>query len=185
MNGQGELFGVSTMARDATFLGRHRLKLSRDWAEGRRALVIGCNPSAADAMRDDPTSRWWNRWFSHAGFGGYDAVNLYPFCTASPLECRKIASAISDDDQAALDRNLDLIVALARSADQIFACWGAIAWDRDWIAHVCNQIGVSAGSEMILWCWGQTKDGAPKHPLARGKHRIEPRVQPEIWLRLR
>jgi hypothetical protein len=33
-----------------------------------------------------------------------------------------------------------------------------------------------------IWCWGTTTSGAPKHPLARGKHRI-PVDQPAILWR--
>lgn len=170
----------------AEFHGDNRLTLSREWGSGPRALVIGCNPSTADAYRDDPTSHWWNRWFNLYGFGGYDAVNLYPFCTSSPAECRQIVETI---DGGALDVrdalhfvNLPHVVAKAKAADKVFVCWGAIAWDQEWIEHVIEQIQFGEAPYPDLWCWGKTSSGAPKHPMARGKHRI-PADQPAILWR--
>ena len=180
---QGELFESVKIRRDAHFEGPHRIRLSRDWDVGRRAMVIGCNPSNADAHSDDPTSRWWNKWFKQAGFGGYDALNLYPFCTSRPRACRQIVECMTEAEHAALFKiNLPALVEVGHGADQIFVCWGAIAWDQKWIATVCDEIKQAIGQPADLWCWGKTKVGAPKHPLARGAHRIAFDQQPEIWL---
>jgi hypothetical protein len=170
---QGDFFDTSLIKRDATFVGDYRIKLSRDWDEGSRALVIGCNPSTANALNDDPTSRWWNAWFKQAGFGGYDAANLYPFCTSSPTECRAIVEDNSSETKRALHEiNMPALVEMSRSAKSVFVCWGAIAWDAAWVAMVSGEIMKARHREPTLWCWGTTQSGAPKHPLARGKHRI-------------
>lgn len=180
---QADLFEADCVKRDAYFVGSYRIRLSRDWATGRRAMVIGCNPSNADALKDDPTSRWWNHWFKRAGFGGYDAFNLYPFCTSSPKACREIAANLTAEDHAALfELNLPSLIEAARSADQIFVCWGAIAWDNDWIAKVSRDVVTVAQHDNALWCWGTTMDGSPKHPLARGRHRISAEQPAEVWV---
>jgi hypothetical protein len=162
--------------RNAEFHGKNRLTLSRTFGPGPRALVIGCNPSDADALRDDPTSIWWNRWFEADGFGGYDAVNLYPICTSSPAECRRIVAATDHGARDVRDDihfvNLAHIVAKAKAASKVFVCWGAIAWDIDWVEHVVEAIQSGEAPCSELWCWGTTQSGAPKHPMARGKHRI-------------
>ena len=180
-----DLFGDKPRA-GAVFSGSNRLTLWREWGSGPKACVIGCNPSTADATKDDPTSRWWNRWFLQNGFGRYDAVNLYPFCTSSPAECRKIVGAI---DRGAWDVrdalhfvNLPHVVSMAKAAAQVFVCWGAIAWDDVWIEHVIEEIQSGEPPYPDLWCWGTTASGAPKHPLARGAHRI-PVDQPAIMWR--
>lgn len=187
MSGHVDLLGDPVLKRSARFLRPGvRLVLSRDWSPGPRALVIGCNPSDADASKDDPTSRWWNNWFRLFGFGGYDAMNLYPFCTSSPAACRRIV----DDADGGLDygardelhfANLPLLVQKAKSAHQAFVCWGAIAWDNVWIEHVVEEIQSGVAPYPDLWCWGQTLGGAPKHPLARGAHRIAPDQRPILW----
>ncbi len=182
-----DLFGVPVMHRSAEFNGDGvRIKLTRNWGPGPRALVIGCNPSDAGGKKvDDPTSLWWNAWFQLYGFGGYDAANLYPFVTPDPAACRKIADWHLTDDWWARDQmqivNLPAVVAMAKAADQVFVCWGNIAWDHDWIEHVVEGIQTGDAPWPDLWCWGKTNSGAPKHPMARGKHRISKDQKPILW----
>lgn len=182
---EADLLGHPVMRRSADVRGRLRIRLTREWGSGPRACVIGCNPSTADALKEDPTSRWWNAWFELFGFGAYDAANLYPFRTSSPAECRRIVDGIDDGDWAARDglhfTNLPELVRLAKSADQVFVCWGAIAWDDMWIEHVVEEIQTGEEPWPDLWCWGMTKAGAPKHPMARGKHRIPHDQKPILW----
>lgn len=181
-----DLFGEPVLRRTAHFPSPGiRARLTRDWAPGPRAFVLGCNPSDADAEGDDPTSRWWNRWFAFFGFGGYDAGNLYPFCTSDPQLCRKRAEeAIGGpawDDQDALFANRDAVARMAKAADQVFVCFGAIAWDAGWIQEVVEAIQSGPAPWPDLWCWGVTASGAPKHPMARGAHRIDPQQRPILW----
>ncbi len=181
-----DLLGDPIVRRDAVFHGKGcRLVLSRDWGPGPRALAIGCNPSDASHLRDDPTSHWWNTWFRWAGFGGYDAMNVYPFITSSPAECRRIVDGIEGGDWDARDAlhfvNLPLLVERAKAAHQVFVCWGNIAWDAVWLDHVVEAIQAGEPPYPHLWCWGLTQSGSPKHPLARGKHRIPREQQPILW----
>jgi hypothetical protein len=180
-----DLFGEPMLRRSAHFpCDGVRQRLSRDWGPGPRAFVLGCNPSAADAMSDDPTSRWWNRWFAFFGFGGYDAGNLYPFCTASPVECRqRVEEAWGGEwyDRDQLHANLDAVATMAKRADHVFVCYGAIAWDDLWISEVLEAIQSGPAPWPDLWCWGTTVAGAPKHPLARGRHRIDPYQRPVLF----
>lgn len=180
-----DLFGNDVMQRDAIFSGDDRIELVRRWGPGPTACVIGCNPSTANALQDDMTSRWWNAWFRLFGFGGYRAVNLYSFCTSSPTECRKRAEWWKTDDWFARDAlhnvNLPHVVEVAKAADQVFVCWGNIAWDFDWIEHVVDHIQTGEEPWPDLWCWGKTGSGAPIHPAARGKHRIPKDQKPVLW----
>ncbi len=179
-----DLFGDPYIRRDAEFAGEHRISIDRWWdGVGPTAFVLGCNPSDADARRDDPTSRWWNAWFRLYGFRGYRAGNLYPFCTSSPAECRKIADWHNNGPdwhaRDAIQHNLSRVVEMAKAADKVFVCFGGIAWDDDWINHVVEEIQTGEEPWPDLWCWGETASGAPKHPMARGLHRI-PRDQPAL-----
>ena len=182
-----DLLGEPVLRRSARFhSSNERIDLMRDWGPGPRALVIGCNPSTADASKDDPTSRWWNTWFSSHGFGGYSAMNLYPFCTSSPSECRMLVERIDAGlDWSGRDTlhfvNLPALVSAAKTAKQVFVCWGAIAWDDAWIEHVVEEIQSGVAPYPNLWCWGKTASGAPKHPLARGVHRIDRNQAPILW----
>lgn len=186
MSAAVDLFGDPYIRRSADFPypGARRM-LSRWWAPGPRALVIGCNPSAADALKDDPTTHWLNAWFQLFGFAGYNLMNLYPFCTSSPAECRRIVDGASFGDWHTRDMmqfvNQPALVQAAKAAPQVFVCWGAIAWDDVWIDHVVEEIQSGTAPWPDLWCWGTTASGKPKHPLARGKHRIARDQAPILW----
>jgi hypothetical protein len=181
-----DLFGHEMMHRSARFVGDGRIELRRKWGPGPTACAIGCNPSDAGAYKDDPTTHWWINWFRLFGFGGFVAVNLYPFVSASPDQCRRrvdaaeVGADCGDRDLLHLV-NLPAVVEAAKAADQVFVCWGNIAWDQDWIDHVVEAIQTGEAPYPDLWCWGYTASGAPKHPMARGAHRIARDQKPILW----
>lgn len=182
-----DLLGQPIMQRRADFHGTNcRLKLHRRWGPGSIACVIGHNGSTADGTTEDPTTHWWNRWFATYGFGGYVAVNLYPWMSPSPADVYAIVDEIYGGvNWGARDElhyiNLDAVRVEAKAAHQVFVCWGVIARDRDWIEHVIEEIQSGEGPYPDLWCWGKTASGAPMHPMARGKHRIAPDQAPILW----
>lgn len=183
---QSDLFVRDPIARSAKFVDGCRVELKREWGSGPRACVIGHNPSAANADKDDPTSKWWNRWFNHYGFGSYIAGNLWPFCTASPAECHQRVERVNNGlDWAGRDLihfvNLPHLVQTAKAAEQVFVCWGGMTKDDAWIEHVVEEIQTGIEPYPDLWCWGKTKAGAPTHPMARGLHRIDPLQAPILW----
>lgn len=185
---QSDLFSKDAISRSAKFVADCRIELHRSWGSGPRACVIGHNPSAANGDKDDPTSKWWNRWFNHYGFGSYVAVNLWPFCTSSPAECHKRVSRVNDGlDWGGRDLihfvNLPAVVKAAKEAAQVFVCWGGMANDDAWIEHLIEEIQTGVEPYPDLWCWGTTGAGAPKHPMARGHHRIDPLQAPILWRR--
>ena len=164
-----------------------RFSLTRIWGDSNapRPLWLGHNPSDASETRDDPTSwriiHFCRRW----GQPGYDLGNLYPFVTSDPAECRRIADwEANGPDWWARDQlwhNLSHLEKLAAKASMIVACFGDIARDQDWIDHVIEEISCAASEPVPIYCLGTTKSGAPKHPMARGKHRVPNDQQPIIW----
>ncbi|MDE1914682.1 MAG: DUF1643 domain-containing protein [Sphingomonadales bacterium] len=180
-----DLFGQPFIQRRADVSGDCRWTLTRKWGAGLTACVIGHNPSTADGTKDDPTSRWWNAWFQRFGFGGYVAVNLYPWRSANPADVYARVDGIDRGDWAARDElylsNLGMVVDHAKRADQVFVCWGAIARECLWLDQVIEEIQTGEAPYPDLWCWGKTDSGAPKHPLARGKHRIPADQKPILW----
>lgn len=182
-----DLFGGPLIKRSAVFSGpRIRRVLTREWDETLpRALVIGNNPSDAGAEREDNTSRWWNRWFMHWGFGAFDAMNTNPFVTSDPAEAHRIAEMAWEGpnwhDRDELHRNISAVGRAAKKADKVFVCWGAIARDDMLIEAIIEAIQGEEEPWPHLWCWGKTKHGAPTHPMARGKHRIDPLAPAILW----
>jgi hypothetical protein len=187
-------FHGGLVEREARFSGYGRVELRRRWAlHGPVAAVVGCNPSVAGSQRvdgserDDPTSTWLINWFREHGFAEYRLVNLYPFVTSSPKECRRKADWLNNGPdwyaRDALHHNLAEMLKVVKAVDQVFVCWGAIAWDDGWIDHVVEEIQSGEAPYPALWCWGSNADGSPKHPMARGRHRIRSGQKPILWRR--
>lgn len=77
--------------------------------------------------------------------------------------------------------NIEAVARMAKAADQVFVCFGAIAWDDVYIEEVLEAITSGPAPWPDLWCWGTNADGSPKHPMARGAHRIPADQKPIIW----
>ena len=187
-----DLFGVpfaDTIARSANLsrCGAYRFTLIRTWSsEGGHVCFIGLNPSTADHRQDDPTVRRWTHFARSWGYGGFTAVNLYPLRTSSPAECRKWAGpAMAGPDWGARDAllyvNLPLLVREAKAAALVVACWGAVAWDLEFVDHVIEEITNGEEPWPDVHCFGLTADAAPLHPMARGRSRIRDQAKPVLW----
>lgn len=164
------------MKRSAVICGPndcYRYELRRIW-DDRRPLLVVCmlNPSTADGEKEDPTllalihfARLW-------AYGGLLIVNLSAYRASHPSEMWKADDPVGPD-------NHDYLRAALRYASEnggrALAAWG--------------NVGHSAGKflrEAEIWqvdliCLGVTKDGCPKHPMARGRHRIPRDQQPVMW----
>lgn len=145
--------------RLATIEGKHRYDLTRAWGAGPPICWVMLNPSTADGLQDDPTI--WNimcrslRW----GFGSLVVVNVYSFRSSSPAEMKKWRRTWDDSRW----ENRDRAEVHIKRCEMTIAAWGAHALNED--------VGYLLGMEPpTLHCLGTTIDGAPKHPLARGKH---------------
>lgn len=177
-----EITRGATFARD----GQNRLTLTRAWNDALpKVCFIGLNPSTADHLGDDPTVRRWIHFARAWGYGGFVAVNLYPFRSATPAECRKWADWESNGpDWYARDdilSNIDVIAREAKAADLVVACWGNNAWDDTLVEHVIESVMDGEEPWPSLYWFGGTKSGAPIHPMARGKHRIPDHRLPLVW----
>ena len=116
------------------------------------------------------------------GYGGLCVVNLYPFRSSSPAECRRWAAWKNNgpdwDARDVLQKNALTVGALAQRAALTVAAWGAATWATNWAEQLIED-----HLPERLFCLGTTTDGAPKHPLARGKHRVPDDVVPVRWCR--
>lgn len=151
------------MSAIISLCGAYRYELERQLypltTTRRRWLVVMLNPSIADARRNDPT--------------------------ITELMRRAVADDASDPRELALygnpigpenDHHLHL---LAERADVIIVAWGAHPMAK------ARERGVVAILQSYhqgqLLCLGTTADGSPKHPLARGRHRIPRDFAPVPW----
>lgn len=175
------------MNRGAVYSADHTLRftLTREWAEGPRACYIGHNPSTAGHELDDPTSLAWVHFAKAQGFGGYTAVNLYPFRSPDPKACHRWAQYEKNgpdwEARDALMKNVSVVLDVAKRADIVVAAWGALAIDDSWVENVIEEIQSGIAPYPDIYCLGRTLAGDPKHVMARGKHRIPRDQRFEVW----
>lgn len=191
MVANADLFGVAftdTIKRSADIsrCGFFRWTLNRTWSsEGGHVCFIGLNPSTADHRKDDPTVCRWMHFARSWGYGGFTAVNLYPFRHSSPAHCRSWSRwQDSGPDFYVRDRlwaNERVIVEEAKRAALVVACWGGGTWDPEYVEHVLEQVETGEAPWPTIHCFGRTKDGSPIHPMARGRARIPNHAQPQVW----
>jgi hypothetical protein len=168
--------GGATYSKDNSL----RFSLSREWGDGPCVVYIGHNPSTAGHETDDPTSLAWVDLAKANGCTRYVAVNLYPFRSSDPQECRRWAAWEKNGPdwwaRDSIHQNMGLVADEAKKADIVVACWGALAQDDAYVEAVIEEIQSGVEPCPQIYCVGTTISGAPKHPLARGKHRV-PRDQ--------
>lgn len=172
-------FGSAEFSINGDF--RHRL--DRWWAPGPRALVCMANPSKAGAHDNDATI--WNliALVRALGYPGFTAVNWLPYIATKPADLYDWRNALAESDGPGY-RNihelaLRTIVDLTGDAAARFIAWGNLVPD---VAHTTAVLrAMSRGGAYDLLAFGLTKDGIPKHPAARGVHRLVPGATPVIW----
>ena len=140
-------------------------------------LVAMFNPSTADGQTDDPTISLLCQIASHNGYGGIVVVNGIPLRSSKPAEAVDMVNTW-DKRQAwyerdALHFNLGEINKQAERAGAVLLAWGALADRCDfWFDAVREEIECAVPDGVPIYCLGKTAGGHPKHPLARGKHKV-------------
>ncbi len=180
-----DLFG-GTSGADISPCGTYRWRLWRRWGTGPHVCWVMLNPSTADAESDDPTVRRCIRFSEAWGYGGLVIGNLYPLRSSDPRDLAKWVRLLTTaaDISVAMWTNINVVLAQAESAVLVVAAWGAfppklgaywrpVTMLNDW----CR------GHHKPLQCLGTTRDGHPKHPLARGRHRVPDDQRPVPWER--
>lgn len=177
------------IVRRALVEGIYRFWLYRGWASGPCAFWGMLNPSTADVAQDDPTLWQVMKTSARLGFGSAYVGNVYPIRSANPSDMHvwrgsfEAAARRGEDRLAIWRRNANEVAKLCSQCDAHFAAWGnelRIASDLfDWLKLIDQECG-----RPIAWqCFGTTASGAPKHPLARGRHRIPDGMIPTPWAR--
>lgn len=169
------LTGAQGSARISS-CGTYRWTLTRTWDSRPKLLVVMFNPSEADGTEDDPTIALVCQIAAHNGFGGIVVVNLIPLRSPNPEPAVEMTNWDRTQDWSARDRlqdNLAVIRAHVEQAGAVLLACGALA-DRcaNWYEHVLEEIECALPNGSEIYCLGKTVAGYPKHPLARGKHKV-------------
>lgn len=139
--------------------GQYRYRLWRRWADGPDLMVVGLNPSTADATVNDPTVRRCLGYAQRWGFAGLWMMNLYAYRATDPRVMQRVNDPVGPLNRWHLNVVADLVMS---EGGAILAAWGGNAnglqsgWFR---RHAADSWGYGVA------CLGLTKAGEPKHPL--------------------
>lgn len=133
--------------------GTYRYSLLRKWhPDGGWLVVVGLNPSTADALQDDPTIRRCVHFAKRESRTGLVMLNLFALRATDPRVMRAHPEPVGPDNDA-------VIRALAGTTNRtIVAAWGAHGSYRNRADEVAKMVP-------DLQCFGLTKGGHPRHPL--------------------
>jgi hypothetical protein len=150
--------------------GSYRYTLHREWLGGEGVcMFVMLNPSTADASDDDPTIRRCVKFAQRWGYQQMTVGNLFAWRSPFPRALIGVDDPVGPENDHWLD-------CLATAADFHVMAWGAFPL----AASRASQV-LSRHEWYTPHCLGTTADGSPKHPLARGKHRIPDDFEPIPW----
>jgi hypothetical protein len=156
---------------DLSDCGTYRYRLWRRWSAERLAGFIMLNPSKADAVEDDPTIMRCMDFAFAWNCGGIMVVNLFALRSPRPDDLLKHGDPVGP-------HNDQYLFAETTTCKPLIAAWGNHGHLKARGARVRRLLGERG---IALSHLGLTKDGSPKHPLARGAHRIPSTQQPIPW----
>lgn len=135
--------------------GRRRLWLSRDWGDPLNyVLLIGLNPSFADADRADHTITVEMEFARRWGFTALLKGNLFNWVATNPDELLTAPSPHGDP------QNLEWLMSAAAAARKIVCCWG----DGGELHRRASVVrGALWDHRRKMFCLGLTKKGHPRH----------------------
>lgn len=145
--------------------GLYRYRLDRGWPGGVGRIVwILCNPSTADAMKNDPTIRKVLYYSQLWGFNALTVVNMFGWRATKPKEL--VAKMKAGVDITGLENDGEIAAALV-DAQALVLGWGSLAPTlrklvADRTARILAMVREAGISPMHL---GLNEDGTPKHPL--------------------
>lgn len=128
-------------------------------------MLIGLNPSTADAKRDDPTIRRCIGFARAWGFGGVWVLNLFAFRATYPEDLKAAADPVGPNNDRWLRR-------VARECPRVVACWGNDG------AFLARSERVQALLGPRLEVLRMNASGEPAHPLY-----LPGNLHPKTWPR--
>lgn len=145
--------------------GTNRYSLVRQWHPGRRMVIIGLNPSTADAQLDDQTVLKCVGFARRHGFGSIWIANLFSYRSPSPAELRAMLT-LSPLQAIGPHWAKWMLTALhmGKPENVVVAAWGStgVRWPEHQrqVAHLTR---LAQSVNVTIHCFGTTKTGAPRH----------------------
>lgn len=86
--------------------GLYRYLLGRGPSDVPYVLYVGLNPSTANALTEDATSRRFKAFAAAWGYGAYRTVNLAAYRATNPIEMSLAKDPIGPENDDWIDRSL-------------------------------------------------------------------------------
>lgn len=140
---------------------RYRYTLSRIWDARPSLVVIGHNPSTADAEKDDPTIRRCIGFAQRDGFGGLIMLNLCAWRDTDPKGLTLLEDPVGPDNDGVL-------LAACEGAGRVVAAWGALSAQSKSQKVRNRPMAVLRllAPHVDVWAFRLTRgSGQPEHPL--------------------
>lgn len=146
---------------------RYRYELTRTWNTSlRRLVVVGLNPSKADAFRDDNTIRRVLDFAERWACGGIVMLNLFAYRGTDPncLRARDAGDIVGPDNDATIAR---FFREAAARGDKLVLGWGRHG--GRWPDRAAQVGKLAAQIHGAPQCLGFTDNSQPLHPLMQPK----------------
>lgn len=114
-------------------------------------MIIGLNPSTADAEIDDPTIRRCMRFARSWGYGGLVMANLFAYRSTDPQQLMAVPDPIGPENDA-------WILHLAGQSSLVVAAWGNQGIYQNRCHHIKKM-------NLDLHILKLNQSGQPAHPL--------------------
>lgn len=180
---QPDLFDMKMTAIFGGINDCYRYELRRIW-DDKLPLLVVCmlNPSTADHRQNDPTILTLIHFAKLWGYGGILVVNLYAFRASQPAVMAAAPEPIGEHNH---DHCRAALRYASHNGGKALAAWGAPSAINPFalLQQVARFTREAEIWTVDLVCLGTTSNGAPKHPMARGLHRIPRDQQPLPWSR--
>ena len=141
------------MKQGAINIKGKRYRLWRFWDEDRPlVLFLLLNPSVGDATQNDPTIKRLIYFAQTHEYGGFYLGNLYAHITPYPKKL--VRMNLNPEEQ-----NIEHIKNMLFLCKDVGYAWGNHGHLPQWLSTLVEQ----------PLCFGQNKNGSPKHPLYLAK----------------
>jgi hypothetical protein len=137
---------------------KFRYWLLRQWNPKLPLLaVVGCNPSKADEVDNDPTIRRVVGFARRLSFGGVLMLNVGAYRATDPKEWKAAVDPFGPQNTI---NHLQAYLAQFKP-ETVVAAWGKHCMSTKLGKQRVSEI---AGQIVDLQCWGRNIDGSPRHP---------------------
>jgi hypothetical protein len=146
------------LRKSAVMEGNYRYSLKREWdySNPRKAVFMMLNPSTADDKEEDQTTRKCITFAKNWNCGSLEIVNVFAYRSTDFEELKKLSK-----DTATGKNNWEFVMNALEDAAIIVVAWGTNVTVHHRNYHELEELLKG----YRLFCFGQTTEGHPRHPL--------------------